>query len=63
MTNALSSADYAPVGSVWNNAFANCGLEIRSDVTHTTTQFGIATKNFSNNTASNAGYVYVGVFK
>ena len=63
MTNALSSADYAPVGSVWNNAFPNCGLEIRSDVTLTTTQFGVITKNFSNNTTANSAYVFVGVFK
>lgn len=63
MATALSSADYVPVGSVWNNAFPNCGVEIRSDVNHTTTQFGIVTKNFSNNTAGNAAYVYIGVFK
>lgn len=62
MTNALSTTTYAPVGSVWNNAFPNCGLEIVSSFAFTTTQFQVVTKNFSNNTASNSAYVFVGVF-
>jgi len=62
MTSALSTATYAPVGSVWNNAFANCGLEIHSAFAFTTTQFQVVTKNFATNGVANSAYVFVGVF-
>jgi len=61
MTTALANANYVPVGSVWNNAFPSAILEINSGVTFTTTQFGVVTKNGTNNTTGNSGYVYVAV--